>query len=277
MDERQYYEEMKASTLFLQKRLPKKLDLAILTGTGLSNLFPEVDSMIEISYQDIPNIPPTTVESHKGQLRVIELHGRVVGIFQGRLHHYEGYDMHEITMPIRMLQMLGVQDAIFINAVGGIRSDLQVGDLVPIKDHIYTLPENPLRGLKMEEWGVRFPDPKLAYDAELLDLAQDILGEKKKIEPGTYVCVSGPYLETMAEINFWKKNDGDVIGMSTIPEVLVACQAGIRSLVLSLVTNTFHQSNEIVTIEEVVEAGEKALPEITQFLDQMIRRMNQNL
>lgn len=277
MDERQYYEEMKASAHFLEKRLPRPMDLAILTGTGLSDLFPQAECLLDISYEDIPHIPPPTVASHRGRLKVLRLGQRVVGLFQGRLHYYEGYDMKQITMPVRMLQFLNVRTAIFINAVGGMRGDLKVGDLVAIKDHIYTLPENPIRGLTMEEWGTRFPDPKLAYDEVLLRLANEVILDKKKVDPGTYVCVSGPYLETMAEIRFWRKNGGDVIGMSTIPEVLVACQAQIRTLVLSLVTNTFDNEDEVVKIEDVVAAGNRALPGITVFLQKLIDRMDQNL
>jgi len=240
-------------------------------GTGLGQLASEIDIVWEMPYKDIPNFPVSTVEGHDGRLIVGALGGKQVLAMKGRFHYYEGYSMQEVTFPIRVMYELGIRTLLVSNAAGGANKDFRVGDLMIITDHINFFPEHPLRGKNIPT-GPRFPDMHEPYDHKLIATADRIAAEKGiRLVHGTYIGVQGPSYETPAEYRAYHMLGADAVGMSTVPEVIVARHCNIRVFGISIITNMgISDSPETATHEEVQEAANKAQPLMTEIFKGVI-------
>ncbi len=246
-------------------------DFGIILGTGLGGLAKEIKSETTLDYQDIPNFPVSTVESHKGKLIFGHLDGKKVIAMQGRFHYYEGYTMQEVTFPVRVMKSLGIKALFVSNASGGLNPDYQVGDLMILNDHINLLP-SPLIGKNYPELGPRFPDMSEPYDKRMIELGLSIgkkLGYRVRI--GTYAAVTGPSLETPAEYHYLRVIGADTVGMSTVPEVIVANHAGLPVFAISIITDLGVPGKiKKVSLEEIVAVAEKAEPKMTRILKELI-------
>ena len=246
---------------------------AIILGTGLGQLASEITDKIEIPYTEIPNFPVSTVEGHSGKLIFGKLGGIDIMAMQGRFHFYEGYSMKEETFPVRVMYELGIKTLFVSNAAGGMNPHFKIGDLMIITDHINFFPEHPLRG-KNFPTGPRFPDMHETYDKKLIQLAADIAFEKKiRITYGVYLGLQGPTFETPAEYKMYHLMGADAVGMSTVPEVIVAHHCGIRTFGVSVITDLGGFDNPVeVSHEEVQEAANAAQPRMTEIMREMIIR-----
>ena len=245
-------------------------------GTGLGQLASEITDKTEYPYSEIPNFPVSTVEGHSGKLIFGKLGGVDILAMQGRFHFYEGYSMKEVTFPVRVMYELGIKTLFVSNASGGMNETFHVGDLMIITDHINFFPEHPLRGKNLPT-GPRFPDMHEPYDQQLIKLATTIANEKKiRVKYGVYVGVQGPTFETPAEYKMYRILGGDAVGMSTVPEVIVARHCGIRCFGVSVITDLggFDVPVE-VSHEEVQDAANKAQPLMTEIMREMIVRAEQ--
>jgi purine-nucleoside phosphorylase len=246
---------------------------AIILGTGLGQLASEITDKNEIPYTEIPNFPVSTVEGHKGKLIFGKLGGIDILAMQGRFHFYEGYSMKEVTFPVRVMYELGIKTLFVSNAAGGMNPKFRIGDLMIITDHINFFPEHPLRG-KNYPTGPRFPDMHETYDKKLIKLASEIAYEKKiRVTYGVYIGLQGPTFETPAEYRMYHLLGADAVGMSTVPEVIVAHHCGIRTFGISVITDLggFDEPVE-VSHEEVQEAANAAQPFMTEIMREMIIR-----
>ncbi len=242
-------------------------------GTGLGQLASEITDTYEFPYQEIPNFPVSTVEGHAGKLIFGRLGGKDIMAMEGRFHFYEGYSMKEVTFPIRVMHELGIETLFVSNASGGMNPDFSIGDLMVITDHINFFPEHPLNGPNFPA-GPRFPDMHEAYNSALISLADDIAAEKNiRLQHGVYVGVQGPTFETPAEYRMYRLMGGDAVGMSTVPEVIVACHCGIKVFGISIITDLggFDVPAE-VSHEDVQRAANAAQPKMTEIMREMIRR-----
>ena len=249
---------------------------AIILGTGLGQLASEITDKLEIPYSDIPNFPVSTVEGHSGKFIFGKLGGVDIIAMQGRFHYYEGYSMKEVTFPVRVFYELGIKKLFVSNAAGGMNPAFKVGDLMIITDHINLFPEHPLRG-KNFPTGPRFPDMHETYDKNFIKEASAIAKEKGiRITYGVYVGVQGPTFETPAEYKMYRLLGGDAVGMSTVPEVIVAHHCGIKTFGMSVITDLggFEEPVE-VSHEEVQEAANKSQPLMTAIMREMIYRSEQ--
>ena len=249
--------------------------IAIILGSGLGELASEITDAIEIPYEEIPNFPVSTVEGHSGKLIFGKLGGKDIMAMKGRFHYYEGYSMKEVTFPQRVMYELGIKTLFVSNAAGGMNPAFKIGDLMVITDHINFFPEHPLRG-KNFPTGPRFPDMHQAYDPDLIKLASKIAKEKKiRLVYGVYTGVQGPTFETPAEYRMYRTLGGDTVGMSTVPEVIVANHCGIRVFGISIVTDLggFDVPVE-VSHEEVQEAANRAQPIMTGLIREMVSRLD---
>lgn len=263
----QLYDKIQEAIAYIKSIAPSAQPrVGIILGTGLSGLAHEIEGAIEIPYREIPYFPVSTVKSHAGKLILGTLAGVPVVVMAGRFHYYEGYTMQEVTFPVRVMKFLGIQRLVISNAAGSINGDMEMGDIVFIRDHINTQPENPLRGANDERLGVRFPDMLYAYDsalnARVLALAQQ---HGIRAHVGVYVATQGPNLETPAEYQFFHRVGGDVVGMSTVPEVLVAKHSELPILVASVVSNKCYPLSELreTSAQDVIDAVEAAEPKLT--------------
>jgi len=249
----------------------------IVLGTGLGALAEDIEVEAALPYAELPHFPVSTVESHSGRLLFGALEGRPVVAMQGRFHYYEGYTMRQVTYPVRVMQRLGVPTLIVSNACGGMNPVYRRGDLVRIYDHVNLIGDNPLRGPNLEELGPRFPDMSEPYDRGLGALADAIALEAAiRMHVGVYVAVAGPNLETPAEYRFLRGIGGDVVGMSTVPEVIVARHAGMRVLGLSIVTDEcFPDALEPVDVEEIIRVAGEAEPRLTEVIRRVVRRLDE--
>jgi len=245
---------------FIRKKWPAKPHAGIILGTGLGNLASAIESPVTIPYADIPHFPRSTAIGHKGQLVCGMLAGLPVVAMQGRFHFYEGYPAWQITLPVRVMKALGAGLLVVSNASGGLNPQYRSGDVMIMEDHINLMWANPLIGVNDDSLGPRFPDMSRPYDRELIDRALAIARRENFVAHcGTYVAVAGPNYETRAELRFLQKIGGDVVGMSTVPEVLVAVHAGLRVLAISTVTNECRPDTPTATSgEEVVAIGASA-------------------
>ena len=268
-------ETIKQTADYLKGKIGEIPNTAIILGTGLGELANEIEEKNEIPYTEIPNFPVSTVEGHSGKLIIGTLGGKKVLAMQGRFHYYEGYNKQEVTFPIRVFQALGIEYLFVSNAAGGMNSSFDVGDIMLIEDHINFFPEHPLRGKNFEELGTRFPDMSAAYDKELRQMAMDIAKEKNiKLQHGVYVGVQGPTFETPAEYNFFRIMGGDAVGMSTVPEVIVANHAKMRVLAFSIITDLGVLGKIVeVSHEEVQEAAKIAQPMMAEIMRTIIQRV----
>ncbi len=247
---------------------------AIILGTGLGALVDHIEEKQYIPYKEIPNFPVSTVEGHSGNLIFGRLGKRRVIAMQGRFHYYEGYDMKQVTFPVRVFKALGVDTLFVSNAAGGMNPDFRVGEIMIITDHINTFPENPLRGKNYAELGPRFPAMTEAYDKELIRLADSIASERGiRIKHGVYVGVPGPTFETPAEYEYYRIIGGDAVGMSTVPEVIVANHTGIKVFGVSVITDLGGKDiTEVPTHEEVQKAAEAAQPKMMEIMRELVNR-----
>ncbi len=266
---------IKNTTDYLKGRIKDIPNTAIILGTGLGELVHEIDDKNEIPYTEIPNYPVSTVEGHSGKLIVGTLGGKKVLAMQGRFHYYEGYDMREVTFPIRVFQALGIKYLFVSNAAGGMNSSFDVGDIMLIEDHINMFPEHPLRGKNYNELGTRFPDMSEPYDKKLCEMAMEIAKEKNiKLQHGVYVGVQGPTFETPAEYNFFRIIGGDAVGMSTVPEVIVANHAKMKVLAFSIITDLGVIGKIVeVTHEEVQKAAKIAQPKMAEIMRTIVQKI----
>jgi len=265
-------DQIRETTDYIKKQFSNTPQIGIILGTGLGALVKEIKIEHTISYQNIPNFPVSTVESHSGKLIFGELANKTVVCMQGRFHYYEGYNMQQITFPVRVMKYLGIEKLFISNASGGLRENQRVSDLMILNDHINLLPENPLRGKNHEEFGPRFPDMSDAYDQDLISKALDIAAKNNiKVHTGVYAAVPGPNLETPAEYKYLSIIGADAVGMSTIPENLVARQMGIPCFAISVITDLGIEGKiKKVTIEEVVQAASIAEPKMTLIMKELI-------
>jgi len=249
--------------------------IGVILGTGLGALAKEIEVDFSLDYGDIPYFPISTVESHQGRLIFGTLAGKKVVAMQGRFHFYEGYSMHQITFPVRVMKFLGVEKLFISNACGGLNPQYRKGDIMIIDDHINLLGTNPLIGPNDAELGPRFPDMSQPYSKKLIELAEDVAMENKiKVHRGVYLALSGPNLETRAEYRMLRILQADVVGMSTVPEVIAAVHQGTEVFGISIITDEcFPESLVPVSIEEVVEAANKAEPSMTTILKTVIGRV----
>ena len=266
------YKEIEEASSYLEKFMDERPETGIILGTGLGALVNEIDTVEEIEYADIPHFPVSTVESHQGKLIYGRLGEKTVLAMQGRFHYYEGYSMQQVTFPVRVMKMLGIRQLFISNASGGLNPDYKISDLMIIEDHINLLPDTPLRGPNLDELGPRFPDMSQAYDRDLIRKAEEI-AEKHNIRAhsGVYVAVSGPALETPAEYRYLRTIGADTVGMSTVPEVLVARHMGIPCFAISVITDLGVPGKiEEVTVEKVIAAAMKAEPGMTSIMKELI-------
>ncbi|MDB4888640.1 MAG: punA [Gemmatimonadetes bacterium] len=250
-------------------------DVAIVLGTGLGGLAKEIDVRVSISYADIPGFPLSTVESHAGRLLCGTLAGKTVVAMQGRFHRYEGYTLQQATFPVRVLKALGASTLIVSNACGGMNPLWAPGDLMLIADHINFLGDNPLIGANDDRLGARFPDMSAPYDAELRQLARKVATEGKiTLREGVYVAVQGPNLETRAEYRMLRALGADVVGMSTVPEVIVAIHGGMRVLGLSIITDQcLPDALEPAELSTIIANAERAEPQLTALIRGVLERL----
>ncbi|MEJ8816512.1 purine-nucleoside phosphorylase [Lacibacter sp. H407] len=249
------------SASFLAERgMKAKPVVGIVLGTGLGALVNKIEVELTIPYTDIPHFPQATVEFHKGNLLYGKIGGVQVIAMQGRFHYYEGYSMQQVTFPIRVMKALGVETLLLSNAAGGMNLHYKKGDLILIDDHINMLPDNPLRGLSDPSLGERFVDMSAPYDASLQQrMLQKATEQNIPLHKGTYVAVMGPNLETRAEYRWLRSTGADMVGMSTVPEVIVANQIGLKCLAVSVITDECDPENlKPVNIAEIIEVAGKA-------------------
>ncbi len=268
MDIKTYQE----SADFLKKRLPFPAKIGIILGSGLGTLADKIEDATITPYNEIPHFAHSTAIGHKGNFICGKLANVPVIAMQGRFHYYEGYSMEQVTFPVRVMKLIGVETLFVSNAAGGINNTFHVGDLMIIRDHINNLP-NPLIGPNKEEFGVRFPDMTRAYDRELIAMAERIAAEEKiELKKGVYVGLTGPSYETPAEYRFYQLGGGDAIGMSTVPEVIVARHAGIRVFGMSVITNEgWHFEGDYTNdAQEVIDAANKASEKMGRIFSRLI-------
>ena len=250
-------------------------EIGIMLGTGLGGLVNEMEVEHQLMYSNIPNFPISTLEFHSGKLIFGTLSGKKVVCMQGRLHYYEGYNMKQITFPVRVMKMLGIQKLFVSNASGALNPDFRKGDLMVIEDHINLQPDNPLIGTNDEEFGPRFPDMSAPYQKDMIDKALEIAKQKNiTCHKGVYVSVTGPNLETKAEYKFLRIIGGDAVGMSTVPEVIVANHMGLPVFAISVLTDEgFPETLKAVSVEEIIKIAMEAEPKMTTVLKELILQL----
>ena len=260
---------------FIKERLPINPEYLLILGTGLGELAEKMTIELELPYKDIPHFPVSTVESHTGKLLMGYLGGKRVMAMQGRFHYYEGYSMNQIVFPIRVAKMLGIQTLLVSNACGGLNPNFQRGDIMLINDHINFLGDNPLIGPNDPDLGLRFPDMSQPYTKHLMVTANQVaLDAGIKIHQGVYLAVSGPMLETKAEYRYMRQLGADVVGMSTVPEVIAAVHMGMKVLGISVITDEcFPDSLEPVSLDDVLNAAAMAKPQLTRIVVGTLERL----
>jgi purine-nucleoside phosphorylase len=248
----------KEAAQYVQSKIDATPEIGLILGSGLGILAEEITNPIKIPYHEIPGFPESTVEGHAGQLVIGDLEGKKVIAMQGRFHFYEGYSLDLVTLPVRMMKRLGVKTVMVTNAAGGINTDFAAGDLMIIEDQINFMFKNPLTGPNDTDLGVRFPDMSQAYSAELRDKAFRVANEQGiELKRGVYASVTGPSYETPAEIRMLRKLGGDAVGMSTVPEVIVAIHSGMKVLGMSCITNMAAGIlDQSLSHDEVMETAE---------------------
>jgi purine-nucleoside phosphorylase len=259
----------------IRKYTKDNYPVGIILGTGLGGLVKEINIDHEIDYSELPYFPLSTVESHRGKLIFGRIDNKKVAAMQGRFHFYEGYNMQQITYPVRVMKFLGVKTLLVSNACGGMNPLFRRGDIMLMTDHINMLGDNPLIGKNEDELGPRFPDMSEPYSFELLNLAEEIALENKiKVQKGVYVAVPGPNLETRAEYRFLRATGADVVGMSTIPENIVANHMGMKVLGISIITDEcFPDILKPTNVDEIIAAAVKAEPKMTLIMKEVIKRL----
>ncbi|MDE6454289.1 MAG: purine-nucleoside phosphorylase [Muribaculaceae bacterium] len=267
-------DKIKETAAFLAGKVSDMPRTAIILGTGLGTLVDYIEDKQYIPYSEIPNFPVSTVEGHSGNLIFGTMGGKRVMAMQGRFHYYEGYDMKQVTFPVRVMRALGVETLFVSNAAGGMNKEFRVGDVMVICDQINLFPENPLRGKNYNELGDRFPAMTEPYDHALISLADEIAAEKQiRLMHGVYVGTTGPTFETPAEYEYFRIIGGDAVGMSTVPEVIVAKHGGMRVFGISVITDLGGKDiHDVPSHEEVQQAAIKAQPTVVALMREMVAR-----
>ena len=268
------YEKITETAAFLKEKMHTKPETAIILGSGLGKLVEDIDIEEVIPYAEIPNMPVSTVEGHASKLLFGKLGGKDIIAMDGRFHYYEGYSMKEVTFPVRVMYELGIKNLIVSNAAGGMNPTFHIGDLMIIEDHINAFPENPLRG-KNYPTGPRFPSMHQAYDKEFIRIVEAAAQKLNcPIQKGVYVGTAGPTFETPAEYRMFRGWGGDAVGMSTVPEVIVAVHCGIRVFGISVITDLGGFEVAVkVSHEEVQEAANNAQPKMTALMKELIKQI----
>ncbi|SMO40971.1 purine-nucleoside phosphorylase [Melghirimyces algeriensis] len=256
------YQKMEEARNYIQKKTAHHPEVGMILGSGLGELADDIEDAVTIPYSDIPHFPVSTVEGHAGQLVIGRLSGKTVVAMQGRFHFYEGYTQQEVVFPVYVMKALGIQWLIATNACGGMNERFQAGDLMLIEDHINFTGSNPLIGPNDSRLGPRFPDMSTAYDRKLMDLAHHVAGEQGiRLQQGVYAGVSGPAYMTPSELIMLRNLGGDAVGMSTVPEVIVASYMGLKVLGISCITDmAIGEDLEPLTHEQVVEVANQTKP-----------------
>ncbi len=271
-------EQIDEAVAYIRKHTKIKPEIGVILGTGLGGLVKEIRKEIVLDYDQIPHFPISTVESHHGKLIFGTLAGKQIVAMQGRFHFYEGYTMQQVTFPVRVMSYkagLGVKILLISNAAGGMNKKLRRGDIMLITDHINLQGDNPLIGPNDEKLGPRFPDMSEPYDRDIISLAEKIGRDLKiKTKKGVFVAVQGPNLETRAEYRFFRNIGADAVGMSTVPENIVAIHMGMRVLGISIITDEcFPETLKPVNVEEIIKIANKAEPKLTRIMKELVKRL----
>jgi len=267
------HQNLQATTDYIKKKIGDfEPEIGIILGTGLGGLVEDIEILHSLMYSNIPNFPISTLEFHSGKLIFGTLSGKKVVAMQGRLHYYEGYDMKQITFPVRVMKMLGIQKLFVSNASGALNPDYRKGDLMIIHDHINMQSDNPLRGRNTASLGPRFPDMSEPYDRTMIKKGMEIAHKNNiRCHSGVYVSVNGPNLETRAEYRFLRLIGADSVGMSTVPEVIVANHMALPVFAISVLTDEgFPDTLKVVSLEEILKTAEEAEPKMTKILKDLI-------
>ena len=268
-------EQIKSTAAYIQSKISIQPEIGIILGTGLGGLVEEIKIKHTIDYKDIPNFPVSTVEGHSGKLIFGELGGKNVVAMQGRFHFYEGYNLQQVTFPVRVMKFLGIQKLFVSNAAGGVNANFEIGELMIINDHINFFPSNPLIGKNIPELGPRFPDMSDAYDREIIEKAKAVAARNNiRVQEGVYLGLSGPTFETPAEYRMVKILGADAVGMSTVPEVIVARHMKIPCFAMSIITDLGVEGKIVqVTHQDVQEAAAKSEKKMTIIMKELIREL----
>lgn len=270
------YDKIQETIVQIREWSTLKPQVGIILGTGLGAVAHGIEKASIIPYAELFHFPNSTVEGHAGNIIMGYIESTPVIVFQGRLHYYEGYSLEQVTFPVRIVKGLGAQTLLLTNAAGGIHQDYSPGDVVLVDDHINLLPDNPLRGLNDSRLGQRFPDMSKAYAPNLIRLATEMADRLNiQLHTGTYACLPGPNLETKAEYKYLKIIGADLVGMSTVPEVIVARQADLQTIVLSVVSNACDPDRIIseTSLQEIIDVVNNAGPRVTALIREIIREI----
>lgn len=279
MDQYLTLEQIDENANAIRARIRIQPRVGVILGSGLGPLAESVENAVYIPYQELPSWPVSTVPGHQGRLVIGSLEQRAVMVMQGRAHFYEGYSISQIGLPVRVMQRLGVQILIVTNAAGAVNPDYSPGDLMLITDHLNLIGmagNSPLRGPNLDEFGPRFPDMSQAYDPSLADMARRVAAENQiTLHEGVYVCLAGPSFETPADLRFLRIIGADAVGMSTVPEVTVACHGNLRVLGISGISNKANLDGKTTTThEEVLEAGKMIVPKLAMLIRGVLRQLS---
>lgn len=269
------YEKIQQSVRFINQHVSGEPQVGIVLGTGLGNFTRQIEIHSEIAYETIPNFPVSTVQGHRGRLIFGEVVGKKVVAMQGRFHYYEGYSMQEVTFPIRVMAMLGIRYLFLTNASGGVNPEFEVGDLMILEDHINLTGQNPLRGPNDERLGPRFPDMSEVYDKRLIALAQQVALELNiKVRTGVYAAMTGPNYETPAEYRYIRKIGADAVGMSTVPEAIVARHMSLPTFAVSVISDLGVEGKiQKITHQEVIDVASMVEPSLTRLFIKMLEKL----
>jgi purine-nucleoside phosphorylase len=268
-------EKFKESVAYIKSKTSVNPTVGIILGTGLGGLVKEINIIDEIPYENIPNFPVSTVESHSGKLIFGELGGKHVVAMQGRFHYYEGYTLQQVTFPVRVMKLLGIEKLFVSNASGGVNPAFEIGEIMIMNDHINLFPGNPLIGKNIDEMGPRFPDMSDAYDEHMIELAVEIAKENNiRVAIGCYAGMTGPTLETPSEYKYVRIIGADAVGMSTVPEVIVARHMEIPCFAISIITDLGVPGKiEKVSVQDVINVASKQEPKMTIIMKELIARI----
>ena len=266
------WEQVQETVDFIINKTNFSPEYGVILGSGLGNFTDDIDVEFILPYSEIPNFPVSTVEGHKGALVFGTIQGKKVVAMQGRFHYYEGYDMKQVTFPIRVMKYLGVEKLVVSNASGGVNSNYKVGSIVIIKDHINMMPEHPLRGKNDDRFGPRFVNMSEPYSRKMMAKAKEIASDLDiQIQDGVYLGLQGPTFETLSEYRMVKILGADCVGMSTVPEVIVASHMGLETFGISVITDMGNEESiDAITHAEVLEAASKAEPDVRSLIKQLI-------
>ena len=269
-------EKINKAAEFVKEKIDGTPEVGIILGSGLGNFGNRIENSVKIPYSDIPGFPVSTVEGHSGRLIFGDLGGKKVVAMQGRFHYYEGYEMNQVTLPVRVIKQLGAGTLFVSNAAGGLNPDFNAGDMMIIDDHINFFPQNALRGKNIDELGPRFPDMSEPYNQEMIKKAEIIANKEQiKLQKGVYVGSSGPTLETSAEYKMFKILGADATGMSTVPEVIVAVHMGMKVFGMSVITNVSEPADpeKGTTHDEVQDVAGTVEPQMTKIFTGLIEQI----